>query len=193
MFSWSCVCVVVKLCAFGFVGVRVARVCVRMQSLCLCTCSLYDLLVCMCELMHVCKFIDVFCITTCLFIDITARIQLWVKCVHPINEFTLTSVCVFLSVCLGLIMCNCLCVFVLLCVRLSQASQYSGLIGSHNPPISLCVSSLSNLNNVFRWACAGWFSTNALWGDWSAPHAGKGSRSICGLPPGCIPQRAVSQ
>lgn len=56
MFSWSCVCVVVKLCAFGFVGVRV-RVCARMQSLCLCICSLYDLLVCMCELMHVCKFI----------------------------------------------------------------------------------------------------------------------------------------
>lgn len=30
--------------------------CVRMQSLCLCICGLYDLLVCTCELMHVYKF-----------------------------------------------------------------------------------------------------------------------------------------
>lgn len=147
MFSWSCVCVVVQLCAFGFVGVRV-RVCVRMQSLCLCTCSLYDLLVCMCELMHVCKFIDVFCITTCLFIDITARIQLWVKCVHPINEFTLTSVCVFLSVCLGLIMCNCLCVFVLLCVTHCEAFPGKSIQRANrfpqSPDLTLCVQSFKS-------------------------------------------------
>ena len=69
--------------------------------------------------------------------------------------------------------CVCVCVIVRFFPDLPK-SQYRNLISSHNPLLSVCVSSHSNLNNLSPLNSCWLVLTKAVRADWSVPPADEG-------------------